>query len=76
MIDFSIRILRERTGEGVSAEYKIGFGEKRPTESELKALATYFCPRLEELARKHLDAPKEWQSATPLNHTPTGAARK
>jgi len=76
MIDFSIRIVRNRTGTGVSAEYRIGFGEKQPTETELKALSAYFCPRLEELARQNLQAPKEWQMAAPIDSPPVGAPHK
>ena len=65
MIDFTIRILRERTGDGVSAEFRVDFGAKRPTEPELKALSAYFCPQLEKLARKHLDMPSGWHVASP-----------
>lgn len=63
MIAFDIRIIHERQGEGVGAEFKIEYGEKRPAETELKALSVYFGPRLEEMARSFLDAPKEWHAA-------------
>ena len=65
MIAFDIRIIRERAGEGVGAEYKVEFGERLPTETELTALSVYFGPRLEQMARSVLGMQPEWRIAFP-----------
>ena len=66
MIELTVRIEQERSGEGVGAEFKIDSDVWPPREPELRGLSVYFGHQLEEMVRGILDRRSGWHQLSPV----------
>jgi hypothetical protein len=66
MIELTVRIEQERTGEGVGAEFKVDSDVWPPRETELRGLSVYICRHIEEVVRGILDRRGGWHPLAPV----------
>jgi len=66
MIELTVRIEQERTGEGVGAEFKIESDVWPPRESELRGVSIYLGRQIEAVVRGILDRRGGWHQLSPV----------
>ena len=65
MIELTVRIEQDRSGEGIGAEFKIDSDVWPARETELRGLSVYICRHFEEVVRGILDRRGGWHQLSP-----------
>ena len=66
MIELTVRIEQERSGEDVGAEFKVDSNVWPPRETELHGLSVYICRHIEDVVRGVLDRRGGWHQLSPV----------